>query len=1169
LEFDNKIYGVLSVTIPFSFVFDKEEESLFLELAGDISFALAAIEQEEQKMKAEELLRESEEFKRRIIDSSNDCIKVVDFEGNLLSMSIGGQKLLEIDDITVYINKSWIDFWKGQDYEDAVEAISQAKNGNVGIFTGYCATEKGTPKWWEIIVSPIKDAQGNVFRLLALSRDITERKHTEEALLATEIRYRSLFESSKDGILILDAETGIIVDVNPFLIELLGYSKDQFIDKAIWEIGFFKDIVANQDNFLELQNKEYIRYEDLPLETAEGRKINVEFVSNVYLVNNQKVIQCNIRDISERKLAEVEKMKAMKEIESLSRFPAENPNPVMRLSNECELLYANYAAQEIVDFCGITLGHTAPTFMCDLISEVLAHGSVKTIENQFGDKIWSMTIAPITNAGYVNIYCNDITERKKAELELRRSEEDLKASQRIAHIGSWRLDLATNEVFWTEELYNMYGFDPSVPPPPYTEHMKLFTPESWEKLSTALDNTAKTGIPYELELKTLRKDGSNGWMWVFGKTILDENGIKVGLMGAAQDITDRKKAEEALVHSHDLMRYVIENNNGAIAIHDKDLKYIYVSQRYLYDFKVKEKNIIGKHHYDVFPDLPQKWRDVHQKALCGVISSADNDPYPREDGSLEWTRWECRPWYEADGSIGGIIIYTEVITDRKLAEFALKESEERYSTIVNSSPNVILIHVNGIIKYVNNFGEKLFDYTQEEMIGKTPLDFLDDESIPLVTTNLQRRAEGEFVPSYEAKIITKSGEIRHVLIQATFIQYQSEKAFLVVLTDISELKKYEFEMEIAMKKAKESDNLKTAFLQNMSHEIRTPLNGILGFSKLLNSENLSREDIIDYTSAISLSGKRLLEVVNDILDISRIQTGQVIIENNQFSINSIFTDLQQFFSPNANLKNISLNCHLSEDDNTTIISDETKLYQILSNLINNSLKFTETGSIDYGYEFKENIIHFFVKDSGIGISSEFFDKIFERFTQGDMSISRGYEGAGLGLSICKGLVELLGGEIWIESEINKGTTVFFNLPLENSEIISQPEDIKLEEPKKLDARTVLIAEDDDVSFQYLQKLLEKLGLNVIRAKNGEQAVDMVKRIPDIVLIFMDIKMPVMGGLEATNLVKKINPDIPVIAQTAYAFTEERLNILSNGCDDYIAKPLDNRKVINIIEKYLK
>jgi len=236
------------------------------------------------------------------------------------------------------------------------------------------------------------------------------------------------------------------------------------------------------------------------------------------------------------------------------------------------------------------------------------------------------------------------------------------------------------------------------------------------------------------------------------------------------------------------------------------------------------------------------------------------------------------------------------------------------------------------------------------------------------------------------------------------------------------------ELIVAKERAEESDRLKTAFLQNMSHEIRTPLNGIIGFSDLLNSENITKAEIKSYTTIITQSGKRLMEIINNILDISRIQTGQIKIEQKIISVNSLFADLLSFFSPLAGTKNINMRCPNLDGKGIIIYTDELKLHQILVNLINNAIKFTKSGNIDFGCEEEENFVKFYVKDTGIGIPKELFEKIFDRFVQVEKSLTRDYEGAGLGLAISRGFVELLGGKIWVESEIGKSTTFYFNLP---------------------------------------------------------------------------------------------------------------------------------------------
>jgi hypothetical protein len=251
-----------------------------------------------------------------------------------------------------------------------------------------------------------------------------------------------------------------------------------------------------------------------------------------------------------------------------------------------------------------------------------------------------------------------------------------------------------------------------------------------------------------------------------------------------------------------------------------------------------------------------------------------------------------------------------------------------------------------------------------------------------------------------------------------------------------------------------------------------------------------------------------------------------------------------------------------------MFSDEAKVNQIFTNLISNAIKYTKSGDIDFGYEIKDAFIQFFVKDTGLGMPQDLREKVFNQFVQSEQSPGKEYEGAGLGLSICKGLVELLGGKIWVESEIKKGSTFYFNLPyksvLETTPTTDKYPDLTGKRPR----RVILIAEDDWISFQYLRTILEKSDITVIHAENGEQAVDIVRETSDIDLILMDIKMPVMDGIEATKIIKRMRPELPIIAQTAYTYNDEKNKITSIGCDDYLVKPLDYAKLNEILKIYL-
>jgi PAS domain S-box-containing protein len=575
------------------------------------------------------------------------------------------------------------------------------------------------------------------------------RKQAEDALASSETRYRRLFETAKDGIIILDAETGMITDVNPFLIELLGYSKEQFIEKKIWEIGFFKDIIANQDKFLELQKQKYVRYEDLPLETSNGRKINVEFVSNVYTEDKQNVIQCNIRDI---------------------------------------------------------------------------------------------------------------TERKRAERDLIRSEKELKWAQQQTQIGSFYIDLITNKVTWSEELYKMYGFDPTLPPPLLYDSQTLFTSESWELLSTSIANTTKTGKPYEIELQTLKKDGVHGWMWARGEAITNAKGEIIEISGVVQDITERKQAEELLAKENMKYQDLVDSISDIFFSLDKDLRYTYWNFASEELLRVSAENAIGKTIMEVFPEnesrkqLEEFYKHVIKtKEPSQLIINYPGDinliheisAYPREEG---------------------ISVFIKDITQRILAEKKIRESEEKFRNLIEFLPTTIYeTDLTGNYTYVNKVGIELFGYTKEDIdkglnIKSIIVPEQKEKAFESLKHILNRKENG--INEYD--LLKKSGDVFPVYIQ-TMLICENEKpvGFRGIVFDVSDIKKAQLQL-------KESEEKYRHLFNNAEVGMfRTRLDGseILEFNeKYLRILNYTSEEIKGKQSvniwAKQSERERMMQILN-------------------------------------------------------------------------------------------------------------------------------------------------------------------------------------------------------------------------------------------------------------------------------------------------------------------
>ena len=374
-------------------------------------------------------------------------------------------------------------------------------------------------------------------------------------------------------------------------------------------------------------------------------------------------------------------------------------------------------------------------------------------------------------------------------------------------------------------------------------------------------------------------------------------------------------------------------------------------------------------------------------------------------------------------------------------------------------------------------------------------------------------------------------------------------------------------------KAEESDRLKSAFLANMSHEIRTPMNGILGFSDLLEKPNLSGERQKKYISIIQKSGKRMLNIINDIISISKIESGLMEMNLQESNINEQIEYLYTFFKPEIEEKGMQFSFKNTLPSREAIlITDREKVFSILTNLLKNAIKYSEKGSIEFGYNAKGGFIEFFVKDTGIGIPEDRHEAIFERFIQADVSDEKALQGAGLGLSISKAYVEMLGGSIWMESEVGKGSTFYFTLKYQPEIVRNHSSKNRIspsgeKTPRKL--LKVLVAEDDETSKEFLSIIVQEFAKDIIFVNTGNEAVAACVKNPDIDLILMDIQMPDLNGYEATRQIRQFNKGVTIIAQTAYAFKGDIEKALEAGCNEYTSKPIMAEELEQMIIKHLR
>ena len=524
--------------------------------------------------------------------------------------------------------------------------------------------------------------------------------------------------------------------------------------------------------------------------------------------------------------------------------------------------------------------------------------------------------------------------------------------------------------------------------------------------------------------------------------------------------------------------------------------------------------------------------------------------------------------------IKGVICSFKNITDRKMAERRLQESEERFSMAIKGSND-------GIWDWNLQTNEIFYSPRWKEMLGYQDHEIKNEfsEWERLVDSNGRREADKALkkIKRLENKLFKvefrmrhKNGHWVHILSRAFLIEDTNGKPLRLVgtHTDLTESKEKQQQLKQALKKAEESDRMKSIFLANMSHEIRTPMNGIMGFSNMLLRNGLTEDKRQYYANVVMKSGDRLMRIVSDLLDISRLDVGHVQVESKKVNVNKLLAELYDEFGSNNSKTPVELTMNITLSDNDSVIrTDKSRLEQIVRNLLDNAFKFTHEGQIIFGYYQDGEKLIFYVEDTGIGIKKSFHKKIFESFGQVEQNVYRQYGGTGLGLTISQKLVELLGGKIDLESEEGKGSRFYFSIPYNPVNVLQNRDEARAKKDM-MGNPFILVAEDEEINYLYLEEVLSSAGYNLIHAKNGLEAVEMFKSNSNIALVLMDIKLPLLNGLNATTQIKKMNESIPVIACTAYALETDKEKVLSAGCNDYLPKPVERQLLLAVVSKYM-
>ena len=766
----------------------------------------------------------------------------------------------------------------------------------------------------------------------------------------------------------------------------------------------------------------------------------------------------------------------------------------------------------------------------------------------------------------------ELEERKQAEEALNKSEEKIRTTEEkfsklfysspdaiiVTELKSGRI-LEVNKSF---EKFS--GFSSEELIGHSVLELNMYEPAERQRFVTMLQ---ERGNIHDVEFVLNNKAGKE--LQVLSSAEIIEIEGNLHTITILKDITERKLAEDILRASEEKHRELIENLNDVVFTLNTDGVITFISSQVSQLYNYTPNELVGHPfaeliHPDDLISLKAGFRDTLNRHL-----EPREFRYMTKDGQVRWALTSSRPIVE-NGKVVGINGLFSDITRRKIDEAALVESKALLTSIINSTNDLIwsvdvdrynLLTFN---KGLKEFFERAGIHIKEGMLLE---DILPSELVhKLSQLYEQTLQESSVITMYQTTINDSTLWINLHLLSRGNKPY----AISAFAKDITELMHAQEALIHAKEKAEESDRLKTAFMNNISHEVRTPLNGILGFAQFVLQPDIPENEKSYYLEVLSTSSERLLNTITDYMDISLIVSGNMQVNKQPILLSRLLNEIYDKFQTKCRAKNLKFIKQIpSEKSDCSVQFDASLLEKSISHLVDNAIKFTQTGSVILGFQFKDNEYEIFVKDTGSGIDAEAQEKIFDYFMQGEVSSTRGYEGSGLGLSIAKGLVVLMGGKIRIESIKGQGSIFSIVLPVE-IDIISSGD---FSNPKKTHRSSkisplVLLVDDDEISVSFHKIILEKASYKYLIVKNGLEAVEICRDNPEISIVIMDIKMPIMDGLKATQKIREFRKDLPIIGVSAYALTGDMEKAINAGCDDYITKPVKSDSLLSTINKYL-
>ncbi len=1219
-----------------------------------------------QRLELEKKLKESEEKYRNIVELSQEGIWEIDKNGKTTYVNNSFCNMLGYSAEEI-LDKDFTFFMDEKAKILALKYLERRKQGLSEQHDFKLIKKNGEELWTLISTRPKMDSNGAMISAIAMITDITPRKIAEQELTKQRQILNAIFDNASVGIWMVDKNNKILF-ANKYISTRMGSNTEKMSlsELEIQRIFNTKSTVIQQDT--PFHSEETFTFLD-------GKKYTLEILKSKVFDDSGKligIVGIGI-DITKRKYAE-------NLIESLAKFPQENPFPVLRFDRSGKIRYSNKKDEELDWYLMRNFSTIFDKF------STTQNATNQQIEVKILDKFYNVIFSSLPNQPYINIYCNDITERKYAEEKIIASEQQLKEAQRIAHLGNWEYDFITKKLECSDEVFRIFGYEPTGTNPTIYDYFRSIHPNDYQFHKIIINEAVAKGTSYEIENRVICADGTVKYLQSKGQPILKE-GVIVKIFGIVLDITERKHAEELIWESNEklmqqnieiqLRRKEIEEQNkklqaqnvaisqmfseletmnktlqeanqniresetkfrtlfnsagDMIFIHELDGRFVEVNESACYLLNYTYSEMLKLSKFDIDKTMTQQ---RFKNLMCEISEKgqlAYETQHRASSGELFPVEINSKLMEYKDRNV--IISIARNITERKRQDEMLRRRLtfiEFISRISSEFINLDTVEIDSAIiealDFVTIFAqvergfvflisehEKTLDLSYEvARHGNTPYKsvfrFLNLSDIQEYIEHLQtgemlrfkRSEELSMVPNVTLQNIINSLSIKSFIHLPLIVgnqligvigfdstttehEWTSENinAFKItgqMIANAITRKRAEEELLKAKEKADSANRSKSLFLANMSHEIRTPMNAILGYTTLLSKVIVDSKQT-EYLQIIQASGKNLLSLINDILDLSKIEAGKMKIEYRPIAPDNIFNEIKSIFKLKAQEKGIQFSTEVDPEIPKALLIDETRLRQVLFNIVGNAVKFTDRGfvKLSVNKEYTDlqrsqmNLI-FRVEDTGIGIPDEEQEEIFKAFQQ-QKSQGNKFGGTGLGLTITKSLVEMMNGKISVTSIVGKGS--IFTIKLNEVSVSSMH---KIEVRKNINHESafhfipakVLVVEDNLFNQQLVLALLQERNLNTQTASNGKEALELLDSYkPDLIL--MDMKMPILDGYETTKIIKKDKRwnKIPIIALTAEVMKDDKERIQSIGCDGFLAKPINEDELVIELCRFLK